>query len=306
MRVAALDLGTNTFLCLIAEGGEGQIRTVIKDEVETVRLGQGVDKSGAFHPEALERARGCLGRFRALIDQVGGVDRVLGVATSASRDVRNGNDLLRIGDEFNLPLRVINGSIEAQLSYSGACAEFNDNKHRLVIDIGGGSTELILGQGQQLQFAKSIDLGAVRMTERFVTAQPVSQSEQDGLRRQLVSSLEQVMSELKQFPIEELIAVAGTPTAIAALELGVFDPVKVNGLELSLDKLEDWRMKFASTSVEEKKLKYNLGGRGDIIFAGVSILCQIVQGLGQKGIKVSVKGLRYGLAHQLLSSSALF
>lgn len=301
MRVAALDLGTNTFLCLIADGDKNGIRTVVRDEVEIVRLGQEVDRTGELHPEALSRAHATLTRFRKLIDETGGVDRVLGVATSAARDVRNGHELLRMGDELNLPLNVIAGAEEARLSYAGACAEFTDQKHRLVVDIGGGSTELILGRGRELLFSRSVDIGGVRLTERMVPKQPVPPADREKILAHVREQVKASTDEIREHGVEEILAVAGTPTALAAAELGGFDRNKVDGYVLSLEKLQEWADRFAAMSVEEKRTKYQLGGRADIIFAGVTILCGVIEALGMKGATTSVKGLRYGVALDLLS-----
>lgn len=301
MRVAALDLGTNTFLCLIAEGDKTGIRAVLRDEVEIVRLGQAVDRTGEFHQDALARAHACLTKFRKMIAETGGVDRVLAVATSAARDVRNGHELLRMGDELNIPMTVISGDDEARFSYAGACSSFADAKHRLVVDIGGGSTELILGRGRELLFARSVDIGAVRLTERFIKGQPVSREDRLRLEAHIREELQAPLQEIGRHPLDEILAVAGTPTSIVAAELGGFDPAKVDGYALTLPNLQRWADEFASTTVEQKKEKYRLGGRADIIFAGTSILAEVVAGLGRQSTTVSVKGLRYGVALDLLA-----
>ncbi|MBX2988062.1 MAG: Ppx/GppA family phosphatase [Bdellovibrionaceae bacterium] len=300
MKVAALDLGTNTFLCLIAEGDRDGLRRVIRDEVEVVRLGQGVDQNGAFHPDALARAGACLARYRQMINEEK-VDHVLGVATSAARDVSNGNALFALAQELDLPIQVIAGAEEARLSYLGACAEFNDDQHRLVVDIGGGSTELIVGRGRELLFSQSLDMGAVRLTERFVTRQPIPVSERGRLENFIMEQLQGVSNEILKNPLDQVLAVAGTPTSLAAIELGGFDAKRVDGYRISLARLKEWGEVFASTSVEEKKQKYNLGGRADIIYAGVSILRCLLEALRQAEVTVSVKGLRYGVALELCS-----
>lgn len=300
MKVGALDLGTNTFLCLVAEGADGKITRVLRDEVEVVRLGQGVDKTGSFHPDALARAKACLKRFRRILDEEK-VDRVLACATSAARDVENGNELFAIAHELDLPLEIISGDREARCSYSGACSDFLDDQYRLVVDIGGGSTELILGQGRDLKFARSLDIGAVRLTERMITQQPVKIEERLALENFVENAIDVVLPEISNYPLHEILAVAGTPTSLAAIELGGFDPKKIEGYRIELDRLKYWQDDFAKTSVEEKKQKYGLGGRADIIFAGVTILRALVEKLSQAGFKVSVKGLRYGVALDLLS-----
>lgn len=299
MRVAALDLGTNTFLCLIAEG-DGRLERVLADEAEVVRLGQEVDRTGRFHDDALSRAEICFTKFRELMDRHR-VDRILGTATSAARDVENGEELFKIARRLKIPLEIIPGSEEARLSYLGACGENKDLLHRLVIDIGGGSTELIVGRGRELLFAQSLDIGAVRLTERFVSKQPVPAPDQERLQQEIDRILSPALKEVAAHPVEEMVAVAGTPTALAAIELGGFDRDKVDGHLLSVEKLRQWRREFSETTVEEKKTKYQLGGRADIIYAGVSILCATAEKLGVKSVSVSTKGLRYGVALELLS-----
>lgn len=302
MKAAALDLGTNTFLCLIVEGDKSGIQKIIRDEVEVVRLGQEVDRTGEFHPDALTRATDCLRRFRKMIDEIG-VDRILGVATSAARDVKNGSELFRIAYEMDLPLEIISGDEEARTSYAGVCATMSDDLHRLVVDIGGGSTELILGRGRNLLFSRSVDMGAVRLTERLISTQPVPQSDRKRLEEYIQDQLAPVVREISAHPVNEILAVAGTPTAIAAIELGGFDPAKVDGYFISKEKLKTWCDEFAGSTVQAKKEKYGLGGRADIIYVGASILLAVVEALKQPGFKVSVKGLRYGVALDLLSRS---
>jgi exopolyphosphatase/guanosine-5'-triphosphate,3'-diphosphate pyrophosphatase len=302
VKAAALDLGTNTFLCLIVEGDKDGIRKIIKDEVEVVRLGQDVDRSGEFHPDALQRAAECLKRFRKMIDEIA-VDRILGVATSAARDVRNGSELFKIAYELDLPLEIISGEDEARTSYAGVCSDMKDDRHRLVVDIGGGSTELILGRGRELLFSRSVDMGAVRLTERLIPTQPVPTPDRRRLDEFISEELRAPIAEISKHHVSEILAVAGTPTAIAAIELGGFDPAKVDGYFISREKLRSWCDDFASSSVQEKKQKYGLGGRADIIFVGASILLAVVENLKQPGFKVSVKGLRYGVALDLLSRS---
>src|SRR5690554_3052873 len=135
MKVAALDLGTNTFLLLLAEGRPGEITAVQKDVVEVVRLGQGVDKYKVFHPYALSRARACFERFQKLIEEYQ-PEKILAVATSAAREVDNGQELFKLGEEFGIPIQVIEGKKEAEISFTGALAGLGvSNKDVAVIDI---------------------------------------------------------------------------------------------------------------------------------------------------------------------------
>lgn len=302
MKVAALDLGTNTFLCLIAEGNENGITKVHKDLVEVVRLGQDVDKTGELHPDALVRAKKCLTEFKKEIDRHH-VDKILAMATSAARDAKNGQDLFDIGKELGIPIEVIPGEDEARISYQGATGGVIDPmKTNLVIDVGGGSTEFIVGHGEKILFGESLNMGGVRLTERFVTQQPVPATEQEKLNDYINEQLKTILPEIRRNKLDQILAVAGTPTSIVAIEVGGFDEKKVDNYFLSKERLEHWVHTFAQTSVEEKRSKYQLGGRADIIFAGASILLNTVKSLGMTGMVVSTKGVRYGVALEMLRS----
>lgn len=300
MKVAALDLGTNTFLCLIAEGTKEGLTLVHKDLAQVVRLGQDVDKTGRFHPEALKRARTCLGEFKKEIE-AHKVDRILAMATSAARDVSNGEELFQIGKELGIPIEIILGEDEARITYQGATAgQADETKSSLVIDVGGGSTELILGRGSKIIFGQSLNIGGVRLTEKFITNQPISTVERQNLQAYIEKQIETTLSTLRKEQIDQIIAVAGTPTSLVAIEVGGFDEKKVDGFFLSRERLAYWVETFASTTVEEKKVKYNLGGRADIIYAGTSILLSVIDSLKMPGMFVSTKGVRYGVALELL------
>ncbi|WII72964.1 Ppx/GppA phosphatase family protein [Bdellovibrio sp. 22V] len=299
MKVAALDLGTNTFLCLIAEGTENGITKVHKDLVQVVRLGQGVDKTGEFHPDALARARQCLTEFKKEIDAQK-VDKILAMATSAARDAKNGRELFKIGEDLGIPIEIIPGEDEARITYQGATAGLNDNKKTsLVIDVGGGSTELISGRGSQIFFGESLNIGGVRLTEKFISTQPVPNNERTTLVQYIQEQIAKILPELKKHPIDQIIAVAGTPTSLVAIEVGGFDEKKVDGFFLKKERLQYWVDEFANTTVEEKKNKYGLGGRADIIYAGASILLSVIEALGLSGMIVSTKGVRYGVALEM-------
>ncbi|MNJ91012.1 Guanosine-5'-triphosphate,3'-diphosphate pyrophosphatase [compost metagenome] len=300
MKVAALDLGTNTFLCLIVEGDSQGIIKVHEDLSKVVRLGQGVDKTGEFHPDALQRARECLAEFKKSID-IHGVDQVLAMATSAARDAKNGQELFKIGKDLGIPIEIIPGEDEARITYQGATVgNVDTSKVNLVVDVGGGSTELIQGHGSQILFGESLNIGGVRLTEKFISSQPVKDQERSLLEKHVESELQKVLPEVKKTPVDQIVAVAGTPTSIAAIELGGFVAEKVDGYFLSRERLRYWVDEFAATSVETKKDKYNLGGRADIIFAGSVILLKVVEALNKEGLMISTKGVRYGVALEML------
>lgn len=295
MKVAAIDIGTNTFLCLIAEVEGGVVRKTIADKVKIVRLGEGVSKTRNFSKEALVRANDCLAEFADLIRQHG-VSVVGAVATSAARDVENGAELLEIGRAQGTPIQIISGEAEAELTFLGVQSNPDFSDDIVVIDVGGGSTEFTYkSQGQIV--GRSYDVGGVRMTERFVSAHPVPDRELRSLR-------EFVGKEFKglQLPAGlQPVAVAGTPTTLAALELGIdYEQQQIEGYSLSLDKLEVWVERLSKMTLEERSsLKGLEPKRADIIVAGGLILAEALRATGQSELKVSTRGVRYGLATKL-------
>lgn len=303
MKIAALDLGTNTFLCLIAEGDKNGITKVHKDLMQVVRLGQGVGLTGEFHPDALTRARACLTEFKKEID-AHKVDKILAMATSAARDAKNGEELFKIGKDLGIPIEIIPGEDEARITYQGATVGLSQNdKTSLIIDVGGGSTEFIVGQKSEILFAESLDIGAVRLTEKHIHAQPVSASETQHMRAAIQQELQKVLPSIEKNRPERIIAVAGTPTSIVAVEVGGYDEKKVDGYFLTKERLAYWVQEFGQTTVEEKKTKYHLGGRADIIYVGASILLAALESLGMSGMYVSTKGVRYGVAIEMLQKN---
>jgi len=302
MKVAALDLGTNSFLCLIVEGGKPGIKKVLSDQVKVVRLGQGVGKTGAFHPDALARAKACLTEFKKEIDRHN-VDRILAMATSAARDASNGPELFKIGEDLGIPIEIIPGADEARITFAGATeGTLHGNENCIVVDVGGGSTEFIVGNSNQLHFSKSLNIGCVRMTEKYITAQPLSQTERIIVEEAIDSQLRTIMPEIQKHPAQDVLAVAGTPSAIAVAELGgKFDRAQVHGFVLDQAKLKKWCDLLANTTVQEKIDKYKIeAGRADVLFVGASILYQFLLQLKKPSMKVSIKGVRYGVALEAL------
>lgn len=302
MKVAALDLGTNTFLCLIVEGDKAGIHKVLSDQAKVVRLGQGVDKTGSFHPDALARAKACLTEFKKEIDRHN-VDRILAMATSAARDASNGRELFKIGEDLGIPIEIIPGADEARITFAGATeGTLQGDSNCIVIDVGGGSTEFIVGNGKKLHFSKSLNIGCVRMTEKYITAQPLSQTERLFVEDAVSEQLRTILQDIQKHPATEVLAVAGTPSAIAVAELGgKFDPEKVHGFTLDQAKLKNWCDILANTTVQEKIDKYKIeAGRADVLFVGATILHQFLQQLNKPSMKVSIKGVRYGVALEVL------
>ena len=301
MKVAALDLGTNTFLLLVAEVEGGTIRKVLHDEVRVVRLGQGVHESRIFHPEALARAEQCFKDYSETIQKLG-AEKVLACATSAARDVANESELIKLAEKYRIPVEIISGEREAELTFSGTI----DDKSRGpvgIIDVGGGSTEFIFGEGDSLQTRFSVDVGSVRLTELFVTQHPIPSNELQKMRDYIDARIQEARA--KQTTAlganVHMIAVAGTPTTLATVEQGLaFESSRVHGFQLTLSRLKDWVGKLASMSVEERQ---GLAGmepkRADVIVAGALILQLAAEAFSAETLEVSIRGLRYGVAKSL-------
>ncbi len=300
MKVAALDLGSNTFLCLIAEVQGQQITKIYADQTEVVRLGQGLSQSKKFHPEALARADRCLSRFAQLI-QVHNPEKVLAMATSAARDAENREDLFEICKKHQIPIEIIDGEKEAAITYEGATSAIVANQKKImVIDIGGGSTEFIFGIDRQLLRGESYNIGSVRLTEKFISNQPTPLSEVQLAVDFIEEHIERAFAiKPKDFSLDEIIAVAGTPTALVVAILGQFDPARVDGFQLSLTDLENWSRRLIPASVQQKIDMGIPQGRADVILIGVLILIQTLKKFNQKTLSVSTRGVRYGVALEM-------
>ena len=297
MKIAALDLGSNTFLCLIAEITKNGLGEIISDSVEIVRLGQDVDKTKRLHPDALLRAEACLSRFKKIIERHQ-PEKILAMATSAARDSVNQNELFEIGRKLNIPIEIIPGDQEASITYQGSVSGLSDNKVLLVVDIGGGSTEFICGDGMGIRKAQSLDIGCVRLTEKIISKQPTSDVEMQTLETVIIDKL----STLNEFPInqiEEILAVAGTPTALVAAMLGGFDAKKIDGFKLTRSDLLKWKDKFQGATIEEKIRIGIPAGRADVILVGVIILLKTLEKFNKLEITVSTRGVRHGIALEM-------
>jgi exopolyphosphatase/guanosine-5'-triphosphate,3'-diphosphate pyrophosphatase len=299
MKVAALDLGSNSFLLLIQEKlANGEILT-LHDESVIVRLGEGLQSTQKISDAALFRAQECLAEFQKTIAKYK-PERVQAVTTAAAREAQNSQRFLDLCNNLGLSVVTLSGDQEAHMSYLGAIGS-DEVSRCLLVDIGGGSTESIVGEEGKILFSKSLSIGAVKMTEKFILNQPTLRDEIQQLQNFLGLQCGQTWEELKLLKPKKLIAVAGTPTAIAACEVGQFDAEKIEGMKLTLERLDFWIKEFSSLSVESKKQKYPLGKRADVILAGAIILYEYLKATELAEIIISTKGIRYGLAQTLFT-----
>lgn len=298
MRVAAIDIGTNTILTLIADVEASSLK-VLRDEHAIARLGGEVDTMHMISPQALERAVGILKHHLSIAEELN-VDRVIACGTSALRLARNADEVLTVfRREVGVDVEVISGEREAELTYLGAVSQFyspDRTEDFLVVDIGGGSTELTSGTGLTVRSRVSLEIGSVRITERFLATAPPTTRQIQEARSFIQESLERIA----RIPaVRRTLGVAGTLTTLAALDLGLtkFDPARVGGHILTVQSIQKHLNRLSRMTTKEiAALPQIVRGREDIILAGVLILDTLLRHMGLSEITVSERGLRYGMA----------
>lgn len=296
-KIATIDIGSNSFLLLLCHANKNGIISIEKDVVEIVRLGQGLAASKKFLPEALVRAENTLKIFKAMIDDFR-PDVVLPKATAAARIAENRNDLLKIGKNFGLEIETIPGEQEAKVTYQGVFwgQKTDESGYNLLIDIGGGSTELIVGKGSEIEYSISIPFGAVLLTERLIKSHPISAQDEKALLSEIEMGIASALKSIARFPVKTVLAVAGTPTTLAQIILGGYDDKKINGFSLTLETLTDLENKLKSRTVEQRIQELGVPkGRADILYSGAVLLRKIIESVHLKSVTVSTRGVRHGI-----------
>jgi exopolyphosphatase/guanosine-5'-triphosphate,3'-diphosphate pyrophosphatase len=305
-RFAFIDIGTNTILCLIAElRGGGRFR-VMEDFAEITRLGQGVYQSGLIGSAGERRSREVLERYLAACKNFG-VEEITAVGTSALRDARNSRDVTeRWRQEIGLSVRVISGDEEAAYSFLAVQKGLTlGARELLVIDIGGGSTEFIRGNESGVARALSINVGSVRLTERFLHSDPVREDECAAMVAAIDQDLTAIREALGGSDTRlTLVGIAGTFTTLAAVEkqLTRYSHSAVHGACLKLAEIKRQVRFFQSKTIAERKRIPGLEPkRADVILAGAWLTERIMTGFGAEQIMVSDQGVRYGLLYERLA-----
>jgi exopolyphosphatase / guanosine-5'-triphosphate,3'-diphosphate pyrophosphatase len=306
MRVAVVDIGTNSTRLLVADVDDGKV-TELERHSTVTRLGRGVDTSGQLAADAIEDVCGTVGEYIAVYEPLS-PDVVTAIATSAVRDAQNsGVFLAELRERFALQARMLDGAEEARLTYLGASADRPPVDGTLVVDIGGGSTELVFGSGPEVDFYASLQAGTVRHTERYLTTDPPAADHLEALADDVRDLIFAELSNADFFTVNEGIAVAGTPTSLAAIEqeLDPYDPDRVHGFKLSLDSIQRMCSMLASIPLEERLEVTGLHpGRAPTIVAGVVILIQVMRAFGLHEIEVSEHDILYGAALQASGRTA--
>ncbi|MEM1115934.1 MAG: exopolyphosphatase [Bacteroidota bacterium] len=292
MTLCAIDVGTNTVQSLVAEVEGGAVVRVLADEERFARLGQGVDASGRLHPDAMDRVVDRLGAAQATADRLG-AERVVIGATSASRDAANVGELVaRVRHELGLDYTVISGVDEAALSFRGALAALPGTEAAVVVDIGGGSTEIVRGTASEgVAWRTSLDVGSVRLTERHFSVRPPPESDLVAAEADVAALMATVPDDLA----------AGLPLVATGSVARLF--ARLSGAEgeapkVSRNTVTAWRERLAGLAPEAALAIAPdvMAGREDVAAAAVLILDVVMRELGAEAYVATPGGLRYGLA----------
>ena len=301
-RVAAIDCGTNSIRLLIADITGDNFKEVLRT-MEIVRLGQGVDQNKAFHPDAIARTLKAVELFR---DQIAskGVEKIRFCATSATRDATNRNLFIDgVREILGVEVEVIPGEEEAELSFIGATKEFRQSDAPfLVVDIGGGSTEFVFGS-EKVEFAKSVNIGCVRMSERNLNTQPPSMAQIAQAIVDIDIAITQAAAVVPITTAKTLVAVAGTATTVAAsaLELTDYDRHLIHLSRISSDKVHKAAASFQSMNKDQiASLGFMHPGRIDVITAGSLVLSRIMAATGAAEFVASESDILDGMAWSLI------
>jgi exopolyphosphatase/guanosine-5'-triphosphate,3'-diphosphate pyrophosphatase len=303
-RVAAIDCGTNSLRLLVTDLDHGGVQHDIDRRMEIVRLGQGVDRTGRFAPDALRRTLGVLGAYARQIDQLG-AERVRMVATSATRDAANRDEFVAgVTGLLGVPPEVISGDEEARLSFDGATRGLPDSLRLpyLVADIGGGSTELVLGQST-VEAACSVDVGCVRLTERHIGSDPPTPAQVAAARADVVAALDAASDVVPIGVAGSVIGLAGSVTTVAAIYLGLptYDPVATHHARVpaaAVRSISDQLL--ATTHAQRAAIPVMHPGRVDVIAAGALVLRCIVDRTEVDEVVASESDILDGIAWSLI------
>ncbi|MFC5805505.1 Ppx/GppA phosphatase family protein [Streptomyces formicae] len=298
-RVAAVDCGTNSIRLLVADADPVTGQLVDLDRRMTiVRLGQGVDRTGRLAPEALERTFAACREYAEAI-KAHGAERIRFVATSASRDAENRDDFVRgVLDILGVEPEVISGDQEAEFSFTGATKELPGHEERLVVDIGGGSTEFVVGH-DRVEAARSVDIGCVRLTERHIRTDPPAPAEAAAIRADIAAALDLAEETVPIREAQTLVGLAGSVTTVAAIALGLeaYDSSVIHHSRISREQVaEVTRRLLSATHDERAAIPVIHPGRVDVIAAGALVLLEIMERIGIEEVVVSEHDILDGIA----------
>jgi exopolyphosphatase / guanosine-5'-triphosphate,3'-diphosphate pyrophosphatase len=302
MRVAVVDIGTNSTRLLVAESDGDHVRELERRTTIT-RLGEGVDRNGRMLDAAIERVLETCAGYRQVIDGCQ-VDRTIAVLTSAARDAANGPELeAALRERFGFEAETISGEREALLTYLGATSVRSYREPLLVLDIGGGSTEFVVGRGRSVDFHVSTQAGSVRHTERELHSDPPTDHELRRCKDEVRAEIERAIPVEVRRSVVDGVAVAGTPTSFAAIDqqLEPYDAERVDGYRLSIETCERILGRLAAVPLEERRCVRGLHpDRAPTIVAGGIILIEAMRASALDSIEVSEHDILAGAALEAL------
>lgn len=289
MKFGAIDIGTNSMRLLIADYEDGRLLNREKF-VNTTRIGQGVDSEGYIVQDAIERNINALKEFSEIAYERGCSD-LFCIGTSALRDSKNGLEFVDLAKEkTGIDVEIISGEEESNLGFIGVLEGLEHNEDILVIDIGGGSTEFILGGIGGIKFSKSENVGALRMTEKFLTEDPICEKEFEDMYKFISKAITETLNKLKFKNIKSIVGIGGTITSVSAMnqKLEVYSMDKIHSSEIYQKELDIILQTLKKMTLNDKKnIKGLQAKRADIITAGVTILSIIMKNLEKQNIIVS-------------------
>jgi exopolyphosphatase / guanosine-5'-triphosphate,3'-diphosphate pyrophosphatase len=301
LHCAVVDIGTNSTRLFLAEVENGRVGRVLERRTEVTRLGAGVDADGRLSDEGMERVFAVLDEYGRLIERHR-ADRAVAVLTSAVRDAANGDEFASaVGERWGLEPHVLTGDEEARLTFLGATSERDASDHTptLVVDIGGGSTELVIGTGHEMSFHVSNQAGVVRQTERHLRSDPPAADELDALGRDVREVLSAGVPDSYRRSVAHAIGVAGTATSMASIaqELEPYDPDRVEGYVLRDSECREILSRLAGMTLEERRRIRGLHpDRAPTIVAGAIILLETLALFGLDRFEVSEHDILRGAA----------
>jgi exopolyphosphatase/guanosine-5'-triphosphate,3'-diphosphate pyrophosphatase len=298
MRVAVVDIGTNSTRLLIADV-EGTGVYEVERRTTVTNMGRGVDHTGMICSDAIEDVCEVIADYKSQYEEMG-AERVMAIATSAARDAVNGEAFIaELRERFELEARMLTGEEEAHLTYLGATAHRPAADPTLVFDIGGGSTELIVGTGREVGFHTSLQAGTIRQSERHLTADPPHPHELEDLAADIRNLVERAIAAQPEGAPTRAIAVAGTPTSLAAIDQGLepYDSGRVHGYHLGMQRTQRMLSRLSSLPLAERLRVPGLHpGRAPTIVAGTVILVQVMRAFNLQEVEVSELDILHGSA----------
>jgi exopolyphosphatase/guanosine-5'-triphosphate,3'-diphosphate pyrophosphatase len=301
MRVAAIDCGTNSLRLLVADVIDNRLLDVTR-RMEIVRLGRGVDRTGRIHPDSLQRTLGVLGEYAADVERLE-VDRVRMVATSAVRDAANRADFVNgVQEILGREPEIVSGDAEAALSFTGATRELTTGAPYLVVDIGGGSTEFVLGR-EAVVASVSVDIGCVRLTERHLHGDPPTSDQVAATSADIDGALEAVWAVVPVTQARTLVGLAGSVTTVAALALSLpeYDAARIHRARISQGDVVTASERLLSLTHDERaRLPFLHPGRVDVIGAGSLVLTRLMRRFNFAEVLVSEHDILDGIAWSMV------